>query len=85
MKNSIKKLCYSVFSLMLSALLLATLSCRHDSGGVNNPENPESPKQSETVLLKSLKVNGVEVEVKDEIDLKKTSLDRIKIDYKASP
>ena len=80
MKNSIRKmLCYSLFPLMLFAFLF-TSSCRHGADTNNNQQDPDVPKPSENVLLKTLKVNGVSVEVKDLIDLKKISFDKIKIE-----
>ena len=77
-------LCYSLFPLMLFAFLF-TSSCRHGADTNNNQQDPDVPKPSENVLLKTLKVNGVSVEVKDLIDLKKISFDKIKIEYTTFP
>ena len=84
MKNSIKKLCYSLFPLMLFTLVFV-LGCNHGNDTKDNQQKPDNSKQSETVVLKTLKVNGVSFEIKDVIDLKKTNLDKIKIEYTTSP
>ena len=65
-------------------LELFTLSCNHERlKDITNPALP--PQQSKTVSLKSLKINSNPIEIKDEMDLGKTTLDRVKIEYLASP
>ena len=47
-------------------LLCMFLGCKHGS------ENLNKLKESNDVYLRSLKINGYEIEITDEIDLKKT-------------
>ena len=50
-----------------------------------NTVPPPSVKQADVVKLKSLKVAGANLEIKDEIDLKKTVAEKLSVEWKATP
>lgn len=60
-------------------LLCMFLGCKHGS------ENSNSLKESNNVYLRSLKINGYEIEITDEIDLKKTKTSTLNIECEVFP
>lgn len=75
-----KNVCWLAIALLASIFMT---SCPQSEQ--KTPSPPPSVKQSDVVKLKSLKVAGANLEIKDEIDLKKTVAEKLSVEWKATP
>lgn len=78
MMNFKKDVCWLAIAFLASVFMT---SCPHNGQSSPRP----SIKQSENVKLKSLKVGGASVKLQDVIDLKKTTAEKLSIEYEAIP
>ena len=69
---------------LLAITLLASIFVTSCPQTEQNTPSP-SPKQSDSVKLKSLKIGGANIEVQDVIDLKKTVAEKISVEYEVVP
>lgn len=84
-KNLVKMLKSSfiikiAFIAMLLTVFVASISCKHDRGGGNNP----TPK-TEEVTLTSVKVGSNLVTVKDEMDAGSTTDEEVDVEFVTKP
>lgn len=71
-----KNVCLLAITLLISIFMT---SCPHAE------QSTPTPKQSDSVKLKSLKIGGANVEIQDVIDLKKTVAQKISLEYEVIP